>query len=188
MSSTRLFGIGAAAALIVVLALFLALSPVTPAAAQNTACYRAQGGATWACGSGGTMQFLSGSTLTVASGASVNFAPNVSFSQISVSGNITVANFLLTPKVTAVTVTQDSIITPTASLQAIQSAGTVGTGSIAAMAAGTRLTIYNAVNQSITISDTAPLILAGDAALGQYDSLSLVSDGTRWIETGRSNN
>lgn len=174
-------------ALLLVAALAMVLQPRV-VEAQNTACYRAQGGATWACGSGGTMQFLSGSTLTVASGASVNFAPLVTFSGISASGNLTVAQFFVTPKVTAITVTQDGYITPTASLQAIQSAGTVGTASIAAMAEGTRLTIYNSVAQAITISDTSPLILAGNAVLNQYDSLSLVSDGTRWIETGRSDN
>ena len=51
-----------------------------------------------------------------------------------------------------------------------------------------RQTITNIGTNTITITDTAPLIMAGNLALGQYDNLTLRSDGTRWIEMGRSNN
>ncbi len=168
----------------------LVASASTPVYAQNTACYRAQGGALWACGSGGTLQMQSGSTLSVQSGATTNFADLATFSGgLTVAGgNFTTAAFTTNAKQDAVTVTNGSTITPTGTYQPIQSAGAVGTSSIATKTAGTVLVLVNAVAQTITLTDTGTLMLTGNLALGQYDTVTLLSDGTNWIQLATSNN
>lgn len=105
------------------------------------------------------------------------------------SGTYTkVGTFLRTTPASTVVVSQDSVITPTASYQPISSAGTVATASIVAGTAGDILLLVNTSNTSITISDTGTLKLASTRALGQFDTLTLQSDGTNWIERAYSNN
>lgn len=87
-----------------------------------------------------------------------------------------------------VTVTMNGIITPTGSFQKLSAAGGVGTASIAAGTAGDVLVLYNTANQSIVLSDTGTLKLTGNITLGQYDSLTLVSDGTNWVQLSTANN
>lgn len=54
---------------------------------------------------------------------------------------------------------------------------------------GDKVTIVSTGTYAITISDVAGLTeLAGDWTGGTYDTLSLLYTGTRWVETGRSNN
>jgi hypothetical protein len=48
--------------------------------------------------------------------------------------------------------------------------------------------IRNTGSPVVTIADTGNQILTAAAALGQYDSLCLVSDGTRAIEVSRADN
>lgn len=76
----KITAIGAVAVAVVLVALlFGALAPAAPVAAQNTACFRPQGGASFECGDGGSFvaadgaQILveSGGTLEVASGATL---------------------------------------------------------------------------------------------------------------------
>jgi hypothetical protein len=54
--------------------------------------------------------------------------------------------------------------------------------------AGTQLVVYNTVAQSIVISETATAAMSGNQTLGQYDAIYFIFDGTRWIETGESDN
>ncbi len=181
------------APLVLILAILIGLTVMSvpaPVSAQNTACYRAQGGALWACGSGGTLQMQSGSTLDVKAGATTNFAGLATFSGgLTVAGgNFTTAAFTTNAKQDAVTVTNGSTITPTGTYQPIQSAGAVGTSSIATGTAGTVLVLVNAVAQTITLTDTGTLMLSANLALGQYDSVTLISDGTNWIQLATSNN
>lgn len=89
---------------------------------------------------------------------------------------------------TTVVVTTDGTITPAASYQPLSSSGNVQTASIAAGTAGDVLYLINTSNTTITISDTGTLKLGGNRALGQYDTLTLMSDGTNWIERSFTNN
>jgi hypothetical protein len=102
--------------------------------------------------------------------------------------DLEVQDWLAVAAQTAISVTHDAIITPTGSYQQLESAGTVGTSSIAAGSAGQILVLVNTTNTTITISDTGTLKLSSNAALGQYDSLTLISDGTNWIEIGEGGN
>lgn len=93
----------------------------------------------------------------------------------------------LTPA-TAISVTQGLTITAAGSYQPLESAGNVSTGAITAGAAGDVLILANQANTTITISDTGTLKLSGNLALGQYDSVTLISDGANWIQAATSNN
>ncbi|MCC6457271.1 MAG: hypothetical protein IT328_20120 [Caldilineaceae bacterium] len=88
----------------------------------------------------------------------------------------------------AVTLTNGATLTPTGSYQPVTAAGAVGFGAIVADAPGTLLLLTNVSANTITVSDTGTLKLGGNRALGQYDTLWLVSDGTNWLELGYVNN
>lgn len=56
-------------------------------------------------------------------------------------------------------------------------------------AEGQYFTFVNVGTNAITLADTAGVTeISGSFAMGQYDSISFVYDGTQWVETGRSNN
>lgn len=95
---------------------------------------------------------------------------------------------LILPKQTSITVANDTVITPLGSYQPISSAGTVGTASITVQAAGFELTLVNTAATTITFTDTGTLKLTGNIALGQYDTLRLISDGTNWLQLSTANN
>lgn len=107
---------------------------------------------------------------------------------LSTGGDLQVAEFLRTAGKPAITVTADSIITPTGTFQGIEAAGAVGTASIAAGSAGDMLVLMNIDTNVITITDTGTLKLTGNIALGQYDTLTMISDGTNWIQIATANN
>lgn len=106
----------------------------------------------------------------------------------SVSGIATFGTFVVMTPATVITMTNGATLTPLGSYQPLASAGTVGFGAITSKPAGTVLTLVNTVNQTITITDGTTIVLSGNIALGQYDSLLLISDGTRWIMRSTSNN
>jgi len=89
-----------------------------------------------------------------------------------------------------ISVTAGFTITPQGVGVPLESAGNVGTSNIVTTTAslGSVILLWNTVDTTITITDTGHLVLAGDAALGQYDTLLLMFDGTRWVEISRSNN
>lgn len=99
-----------------------------------------------------------------------------------------VGTFLRMTPAASITVTTDSLITPLGSYQPLTSAGSVQTALIAAGTAGDLLTLVNNTNTTITISDTGTLKLGGNRALGQFDTLTLISDGTNWVERSFGNN
>ncbi len=110
------------------------------------------------------------------------------FTHIATTGYVRIGSFeRLTPGTTVV-VTTDGTITPVASYQPLSSSGNVQTASIATGSAGDVLYMINTSNTTITITDTGTLKLGGNRALGQYDTLTLVSDGTNWIERSYTNN
>jgi len=89
---------------------------------------------------------------------------------------------------TPIAVSNNSIITTTGVYQPLTATAACGTSSIAAAAAGTMVVFENLSNNTITLTDTGTLLLSGNAALGQYDTLSLISDGTNWIQVSKSDN
>lgn len=88
----------------------------------------------------------------------------------------------------AITVTTNGPITPTASLVRLTSEGNVFTDQLAVTTAGRLALLWNSGAATVTITDTGSSQLAGNWAGGPYDTLLLVSDGTNWLELGRSDN
>lgn len=109
-------------------------------------------------------------------------------SSASVGTNLTVDEWLILDPADTITITQGATLTAEASYQPITAAGAVSFGAITAETAGTFLRLINVGSNTITISDTGTLKLSGNIALGQYDSLALLSDGTNWIQMGTSDN
>ena len=110
-----------------------------------------------------------------------------------VVGNFEVADHLLTQAElymippAALTVTNGGTITPTASVMELTAAGAVGAELINA-ADGQLLILINTSANTITISETAAAVMAGNFAMGQGDSLTLMGNGVVWYELSRSNN
>lgn len=110
-----------------------------------------------------------------------------------VTGNLEVVDHLLTQAElymippANLTVTNGGIITPTAAVMVLTAAGTVGS-SLAPAGDGQFLILVNNANQTITISETATARMAGDFAMGQYDTITFIGEGVTWHETARSNN
>ena len=134
------------------------------AAAQNTPCFRPQGGAAFVCGNGGRVEIREGAQLEVQAGGLLELLP----------GDV-------------VTVTDGQTVTVGSAYVALGSAGTV-TVTLAAGAAGTLATVVNTTATTINVADGGTARLAGAAALGQFDTLLLLSDGTGWNEISRSDN
>lgn len=86
------------------------------------------------------------------------------------------------------TITAGGTITPTGTYQRITAAAARGTSSVTGHAAGRILVLVNVGSNTITLTDTGTLKLSGNAALGQYDTITLQSDGTNWIELAKANN
>lgn len=124
-------------------------------------------------------------SLTVEGAASI--AGVASLANMTSTGTVAETFLRLNPGTTQV-LTFDSTLTPVASNQPISAAGAIGTSSIITKPAGTILRIVNVGSQTITFTDTGTLLLAGNAALGQYDTLMLLSDGTNWLQMGKSDN
>lgn len=87
-----------------------------------------------------------------------------------------------------ITVAQNSVITPTGVYQPLTAEATCGTASIAALPAGNIVVFENLSTNTITLTDTGTLKLGGNAALGQYDTLTVISDGTNWIQVSKVDN
>lgn len=108
---------------------------------------------------------------------------------LTVGDDLTVGNFLHLTAATAISLTNGGIITATGSYQPIDAApSSTVTATVAAASAGTLLRLVNQGTGTIRIIDTGTAKLSANYDLGQYDSLLLMSDGTNWIEMGRSNN
>lgn len=92
----------------------------------------------------------------------------------------------MTPVVIAV-VTNGSTITVTGAVMDLTSAGTVG-ADLPPATDGRLLILVNTVNQTITITETASAVMAGNFAMGQGDTLTMLGSGVVWYELSRSNN
>jgi len=102
-------------------------------------------------------------------------------------GQLGVGNWQLFTAQSTIAVTQDSAINPTGTFQPLSSTANRSTATIGNKAAGRILILYNTTNTTITISDTGTIMLGANRALGQYDSLTMFSDGTNWIEIALGN-
>ena len=86
-----------------------------------------------------------------------------------------------------ITVTNGGTITPTTAMVELTAAGAVG-ADLAPCGDGQLYIFLNTANQTITISDTSTTRLAGNAALGQWDSLTVIGSGVSCNEVARANN
>jgi hypothetical protein len=102
--------------------------------------------------------------------------------------DLVVADDLRVTAQTAITVTNGAAFTPTGTYQPIQAAEEVTPTLTAGATAGDLLVLINTSDTTINLADGGTLMLTAAGALGQYDSLTLWSDGTNWIEIGRANN
>lgn len=87
----------------------------------------------------------------------------------------------------AYTVTNGSTIAVTGAVMKLTAAGAVG-ADLPAATDGRLLVLVNSVNQTITITETAAAVMAGNFAMGQGDTLTLLGSGVVWYELSRSNN
>lgn len=87
----------------------------------------------------------------------------------------------------AYTVTNGSTITVSGAVMELTAAGAVG-AELPAATDGRILILINGVNQTITITETATAVMAGNFAMGEGDTLKLIGMGVKWYELSRSNN
>lgn len=87
----------------------------------------------------------------------------------------------------ALAVTDGQVITPTESLLELTATGEV-TASLETAVDGQVLILANSSNSTINIADSGTTRLSAAAALGQYDTLTLIGLGTSWYEIARSTN
>lgn len=134
-------------------------------------------------GSDGSLTTAAG--LTVTAGGATITAGGLTLSD----GNAVVADFARITAQTSLTVTDSTAFTPTGSYQPITAAGAVTpTLATSGYTAGDILYLVNNSAQNIVIQDTGNQVLASSYTMGQYDTLTLRFDGTRWVEIARSNN
>ena len=88
----------------------------------------------------------------------------------------------------SITVTQDLQLVPGATFQPLTAEDDWSTGDIITAAAGWLVIFRNDSATTITISDTGTLQLGADCALGQTDTLTVISDGTNWLKIACSDN
>ncbi len=87
-----------------------------------------------------------------------------------------------------IVVTNGGTITPTGTYQPISAVAAVGLDDIVIMSDGDVLVLTNVDSNTVTITDTGVIMLSGNIALGEYDTLTLLCDGTNWIQIATSNN
>ncbi len=116
----------------------------------------------------------------------------VTAGSITSSGVFTASGILRVGTASTISVTNNSIITPTATYQPLQSAGTVTATALATTGyyTGQVVTLINTSATSILLTNGTNLKLPGAAnlTLGQYDAVELWYDGTRWVTISASNN
>lgn len=128
-----------------------------------------------------------GGTLAVAGASALTGNTSIAGTLAVNGSDLVVAAQLAVAPQTIISVTNGGVLTPTGTLQLIQAAGAV-TPTLAAPGSGDLVTILNTANVAILLKDTTGQALAGDATLGQWDSLTIVGYGNSWYELARSNN
>ncbi len=129
-------------------------------------------------------------TLAV-SGAATLASSNVTGNE-SVGGNSSVTGMLAVTGATylipgtPLTVTTGADLTVTGTVLELTAAGTAA-ATMPNATDGRLLIVLNTINQTITITETSTAKMAGNFAMGQYDSITFVGSGTVWYEVARSN-
>ena len=130
-----------------------------------------------------------GDDLTVSDGLSVTGDQTLT-GAFGVAGAATLAGELKFTAPSAITVTAGSTIaTAGYTVVPIAASGTVGTSAVTGCTTAGKVTILrNTTNQTITITDTSTIMLGGNAALGQYDTLTMLGDGTNCLQISKADN
>ena len=120
-------------------------------------------------------------TLTVGTDATIN-------DDATVADDLTTADLYLS-KQTAQVIGAGGTITPTGMYHPITATVATGTSSIAGVStAGRVVIIVNIGSNAVTLTDTNILKLSGNAVLGQFDNITLISDGTNWVQLAKTDN
>lgn len=106
---------------------------------------------------------------------------------VTAAGDVTIADNLIISAQTAISVTDGLTVTVTGGYQPLESAGTV-TMTLTVPSAGTVVHLVNTSDTTINMADSGNVKLSAAWAAGQYDTITLLSDGTYLLETARSNN
>ncbi len=110
-------------------------------------------------------------------------------SALEIAGNLGIGAKLYAAPGANDVVTDGETIAPIAFVQPISSTAAVGAAiATTGRNTGDLLLLYNTGSNTITITDTGNIVLAGNAALGQYDTLLLIFDGTRWVQISKADN
>ena len=104
------------------------------------------------------------------------------------AGGETVTGLQRLPPAPTIVVSHGAPFSPTGSLQPISAASGPVTPVLTIPPAGTRLCLTNVGTAHIVLEDTGHQVLAGNWDAGPHDVLCGISDGTRFIETSRSDN
>ena len=126
-----------------------------------------------------------GGALAVTGGASA--ASLSTTGDVSVGALLNTGTFVVEGGGGNLDVTGYGPLTAVRSFQQLTATGTSGM-TLTVLPKGTVVKLLNMANQTITISDTGTTMLASNAALGQYDTLTVISDGTNMVEIARANN
>lgn len=131
---------------------------------------------------------VAGAVLSSAGAVTVTDSLNVT-GTADFDGVVIVGTFARAEKATAQSLSDDFSLVPTGTYQPVSaSAAAGGVISTTGRTAGDLLVVINTGTNTVTITDTGTMKLAGNAALGQYDSLMLIFDGTNWVEIARADN
>lgn len=154
----------------------------------STAVYTEQGGAKFVVASGGEIEVQSGGTVDFQSGATVGLdAVTVAGTITQSDGDLIVADDIRVTAQTEISVTNGAAFAPTGTYQPIAAASEV-TPTVTVGTAGNIVVLVNTETNVINLADSGTAKLTAAVALGQYDSITLLSDGTNWIEISRADN
>lgn len=120
------------------------------------------------------------------------YSDSLSTQTAKVEGAAGVASFYglrLTPAA-ALTVINGTAIVPGGSYQPLNGSGTITAATVATSSAtiGDVVVLVNTTNTTINIADSGKVKLSAAAAIGQYDTLTLMYVYPYWQELARSNN
>ena len=101
-----------------------------------------------------------------------------------------VTNFYRAQPRTALTITMNGSINATGTYQPLTAAGAVSVSgdNLVVEPSGTLLTLVNVGSNTITITETANMVSAGNIALGAGDTATFWSNGSDWYQVAASNN
>jgi hypothetical protein len=135
-------------------------------------------------------------SVTIADGGDLVLTDDVTIADsATIANDLTVTDDFITEDVYSTGfVANGGTVTPLGAYVTLSAAGNVGTSGIAGCTAGDtyakRVDFINMANVTITFTDTGTLKLSGNAALGQWDTLTLRCDvgSGNWVEMSQVDN